>query len=170
MVRRSLPWFGTLLIVMGSLLLLRALGWVDVDWSVLLWAAVGFAGAVWSIGGFRSGRSGKVFWGTLLFLVALFQVLLSIPFLDLSAYYLTPAFTLACALAFLAAYISRPRSLPLLAGTLVFGSLAAGIWMAELGLLYRWEVASTVREYWPVALILFGVSLLVPGRIARNSS
>lgn len=164
MIQRTIPWFGALLILLGAVLLARALGLLDFDWGMLMWFAAGLAGAVWAIRGFHSDRSGKVFWGTLLLLGAVFQFLRSIPVLGISSYYLAPAFILALGLAFVAAFVSRPRSLPLLAGALVFCSLAAGIWMVELGYLYRWEVTSTVRDYWPVALVLFGLSILIPRR------
>jgi hypothetical protein len=164
MFRTSMPWFGALLIVAGCILLLRGIGVLDLEWGIVLWTTLGFGGAVWVVRGFRRTESAKVFWGTLLFLGAGFQVLRSIPNLEISSYYFVPAFILALGLAFVAAYICRPRSIPLLVSAVVSCSLAAGIWMVEFGYLYRWEVVDVVRDYWPVALILFGVSLLIPRR------
>jgi hypothetical protein len=166
MFRSSMPWFGALLVVIGIILLLRGIGIIHLEWSLLFWTAMGIGGAVWTVRGFRRSESAKVFWGTLLFLGGGFQILRSMPMLEVSSYYIAPAFILALGLAFVTAYICRPRSMPLLVGAVVFCSLAAGVWLVEFGYLYRWEVVSTVQDYWPVALILLGVSLLIPRRTA----
>jgi hypothetical protein len=166
MQRSSMPWFGGVLVFAGILLLLRGIGILHLDWGIFPWALMSVGGAILTVRGFRRTESGKVFWGTLLFLGGGFQMLRLIPALDISSYYIAPAFILALGLAFVTAYICRPRSLPLLVGAVIFSSLAAGVWLVEFGYLYRWEVVSAVQNYWPVALILFGISLLVPRRTA----
>jgi hypothetical protein len=164
MLRTSMTWFGVLLVLVGCVLLLRGMGVLELEWGIVLWTAVGVGGAVWVIRGFRRSEPGRVFWGTMLFLGALFMMLRSVPYVQISSYYAVPAGVLALGLAFLSAFICRPRNLPLLVSAAVFCSLAGGIWMVEFGYLYRWDVVSAVQSYWPVALILFGASLLVPRR------
>jgi hypothetical protein len=165
-MNRTSSRVGIALVAVGAVLLLRATGLLAFDWKTLFWVLLGVGGAVLVVRGFQRGTTARVFWGTLLFLGAVFELLRAVPQLDVTSYYTVPAFVLALGLAFVTAFICKPRSLPLLVGAVVFCLLAAGIWMVEFGFLYRYEVVSAVRDYWPVALILLGASLLIPRRTA----
>lgn len=166
MSRKALLWTGGLLIAAGVLLLLRSTALVPLGLDTIVMAALAATGLTLAVRGFRDRAAGRVFFGTLLVLTAGFEFFRRIEPLGISAYFVPPAVLLALGLAFLAAFVSRPSRLPLLVGALVFCPLAAGVWLVELGSLERWEVVEAVQNYWPVPLVLLGISLLIPRRVA----
>jgi hypothetical protein len=69
-------------------------------------------------------------------------------------------------LAFLLIVAGDPHRWHMLVPGLFFTGLGAVILLAELDYLSRWGVQQVVHQYWPVALILFGISLLLNRRSA----
>ena len=58
-------------------------------------------------------------------------------------------------------FLVAPKAWHTLVPAVVFLGLGAVMLMAQLGYVYRWDVEEVVHTYWPVALILFGGSLLL---------
>ena len=144
-------------------MILHRLGVISFEWPAVLWAALALVGGFKVVHSFsmvrqgatKTGRSG-VFWGTLLFLAGLYNVLRELDVLDFPPYLLLPACVLCIGIGFLMTYISAPRDWHLIIPALFFMGLGAVMLLTELGYLYRSDVLTAIKNYWPFALILFG--------------
>ena len=156
-----IPWIGIGLIVMGSVLLLSRLGIVLFGWHALLWAAVGVFGGVKMVEGFRRGARTRVFWGSLLLLVACYKTLVLGGIVDTSYLDEAPVYMVITGLSFILMFASSMRDFHLLVPGSALTVVGGGLLLAEYGLADRWEIQDAVSHYWPVTLILFGALLLV---------
>jgi len=164
-----MPWVGLVLIILGAVLLMDRLRVLHMDFSNVFWPIVMLFGLVGVGRGFARNRGGKIFFGTLIFLYGMFFFLRSLDFVELHVHMLFPATFLIFGIAFLMMYINNWHDWFLLIPALFFGSVGVALMLTELGYLYRWEVWETVRTYWPLALILFGVAIIFRQRCKQST-
>lgn len=167
MKNRHVSWFGLALILLGALLLLERMDVIYLRWSVLLWAGVAVVGLRFLLRGFRQSRRGRVFWGTQFLLFGTYQVAGSIGLIGQHWYYLAPALLMFIGAGFLMMYLTETRSWHLLVPAAAAGGFGFTLLLAEFGVLARWEVTDAVKDYWPIALILFGLLMLL-SQVSRN--
>ncbi len=159
-------WLGAGLVTVGIIMLLNRLDVLDLHWWTGLWLVLGCLGVKMVLDGFEKPARGRVFGGTMLFLIGLYQILGDIDVIQFRSYYFFPVFIVILGLAFLVTYISAPRQWHLLVPAILLCAFGAVLFLAEFGYLYRWEVMSFIGDYWPIGLILFGFSLLFARRTA----
>jgi hypothetical protein len=157
-------WFGAALILLGITMLLNRLNVVPWSWHIAAWAMLALFGVDRALRGFQHTQGWRVFWGTMVFLVGLYNILRGLDIVELRSYFFFPVLMLMLGLSFLAMYLCRPAEWHLLIPTLSFLGLGVILMMTEIGYLYRWDVMPFIKSYWPVVLILFGVALLVNRR------
>ena len=164
--RGKFPWFGIVLILVGVMMLMSRLHVVPVGWHEVFWGLVAAFGAykIWT--GFTWRNKGAIFWGTLFFLFGVYRVLYRLDIYELPVDFGFPAFVTMVGIGFFMMFISAPREWHLLVPALFFLVLGVGMGMSELGYMYRWEFLRAIKTYWPLALILFGASLLLSRRSA----
>ena len=171
----KVSWFGAALVLVGAALLLDRTGVVSLGWHGVFWGAVAVFGAVKVVNCFvlrkaapdAKGHCG-IFWGTLLFLFGLYNLLEDLGAFEVHSYFGFPVLFVMVGLAFLAVFVSRPRDWHVLIPACLFIGVGAVMIVAELGMLDRWEIQDAVRSYWPIALILFGGALLLNRRSAGS--
>ena len=165
-ILKRVPLLGVSLILIGAAMLLHRLHVVSIHWQTLVWAIIALFGLYRALDGFAVNMRGRIFWGSLIFFVGLYNVLrwLDVVYLDRS--YLFPLFVAAVGGSFLITYLSSPREWHILVPSVFFLGLGGLMIGTEMGYLYRWDVIPLVNTYWPVALIVFGVSLLSRHRSA----
>lgn len=155
------PWFGIGLIVVGAAMLLHRLGVVDFGWHAALWGIVALFGAFKLVMAFTTRRSGAAFWGTVLLMLGGYQMLEELGMVYISSYLLFPWTVVLVGVGFLMMFAVQPRNWHVLVPSVVFMGAGALMVLAELGYFDRWDVVDAFRQYWPIALILFGITLLL---------
>jgi hypothetical protein len=153
-------WLGGGLLIIGSAMLLDRLDVVRFGWQPVFWTLVALFGIVKAVDGFGKKRSGRVFWGTFLFLFGVYELLRDLDVIELRSYWMFPAILLIIGLSLLMMYINSPREWHLLIPSLLLLGTGAAIILTEFGYFYRYDVIEAVRMYWPVGLILFGFALV----------
>ena len=156
-------WFGLVLLLVGSVLLLDRFGVVPLGWGPLLWFLLAAFGAVRTIEGFAKRKSGRVFWGTFLFLFGAYGMLRYLDVVELRSYWMMPAILVMVGLSLVMTFVSSPKSWHLLIPGLLFLGAGSAIILSDFGYLYRYDVMHSLWTYWPAGLILFGLALVVRG-------
>lgn len=164
---KNLPWFGTMLILFGVVLLLNQINIIDVKFSQVMWAALAVYGFAISYHGFTKKRNGKIFWGTVLFLTSIFFILKNLYIFDAyqcdfgsGHFVLFPAWFLIFGFAFLMVFINNSKEYVHLILSLVLISIGGSAILVEAGYLYEWDVWYVLRHYWPLVLVAIGLSLV----------
>jgi len=162
--KQRIPWFGIALIVFGAAILLRKFHFIELEYWSIFWPLLILLGLVIAGRGFSSNSHGRVFWGTVLFLFSLYFLLRSGDFNVASGFLFPPSVFLIIGLGFLMLFVNNPREWYFLLLALFFGGIGSLLLLVNYGYLYYWDVWELVRTYWPVALILVGVALLLRKR------
>jgi hypothetical protein len=153
-------FIGTGLIAVGALLLLRQMHFVNVEWHILFWAAIAALGIYRLVLGFMRNGEG-MFFGTIVTAVGIYEVLRLSDLLYIPEY-LLPATILALAGAgFLMTFFAAPRRWHLAIPGCILIGIGILMLLTEEGYFNRWEVIDFVHDWWPLALILFGVALIL---------
>ncbi|MBI3765685.1 MAG: hypothetical protein HY277_04180, partial [Ignavibacteriales bacterium] len=156
-------WFGIALIVMGGALLLDRLHIIDVEFSTIFWSLIMVLGLITAAQGFSQSRRGKVFWGTVWFLFGLFFFLRSLDSIEIHRHMFVPATLLIVGAGFLMMFIQNVRDWYYLIPATILCGIGGLFILADYGYLYRWEVWEAVHLYWPIALILVGIGIILRG-------
>ena len=156
--------FGIILVVVGAILLLDRFQVIDVDFGTVFWPLVMLFGLMGVARGFSQNRRGKIFWGTLWFLYALFFLLRSSDFVEVEGHMFFPASFLIIGIAFLMMYLNNFQDWFFLIPAGVFGGLGALFILANYDVISYWDLRESVHQYWPLALILFGFAIIMRRR------
>jgi len=167
--RLRISWFGVALIILGLALLLDRFHILRVDFSQIFWALVMMFGIMKVVGGFSGNIRGRIFWGTVLFLFGLFFLLRSIDRIEIHAHMLPPAAFLIFGIAFFMMFLNDARDWHFIIPAVLLIGVGGAFTLTEFGYLSRWEVWEAVRLYWPVALILLGLVLIMRRRMRVQS-
>jgi hypothetical protein len=169
-MRKGFPLVAVLLIIVGAVMLLDKTRVVYFGWSLIFWLVITVLGGYKVYYGFRFPLAGRIFWGTVFFLVGLYNVLWEIGMLELPGGMLLPAFLAVAGLGFLLAFIRQPKEWHLAVPAIALLGVGFLMIFVELEYVGRWVVTDTIKQWWPVALILFGGSLLLNKGIGRRQS
>lgn len=156
---------GIALIIIGAGLLLARLNVVGLSIGDALWVLAVAGGAAMIYRGFTrpDPPSGKIFWGT---------VFLAVGMLQLAARWIPsgidpgiegPLYLGVPAVAWILVVIKSPREWHVLVPAVALLGLALAMYMTEIGTLTRSDVMETVGRYWPVALVAFGLAMILTG-------
>ena len=161
-------WLGIGLVLVGGAMLLDRIGVVQVGWQPVLWALLAVYGIVRAVDGFTKKKSGRVFWGTFLFLFGVYNALRDLDVVELRSYWLMPAMVLILGFSMLMMYMSSPKDWHLLIPAIALLGIGTFIILTEFGYFYRHDVIETFRLYWPIGFILFGLAIVVR-RLSQHS-
>jgi len=153
-------WLGTGLVIIGAAMLLDRLDLVRVGWQPVFWIVILIFGGLRAVDGFSRKKHGRVFWGTMLFLFGTYQLLRGLDVVELRSYWMLPAMLVIVGSSFLMMYVGSPREWHLLIPSALLLGTGAALILTEHGYIYRYDVIETVRLYWPVGLIMFGLALV----------
>jgi hypothetical protein len=156
--------FGILLIIIGSFLLLRQFHVIELRWNIFLWGILTLWSGEMFIRGFIKNENGKVFFGTALFLLALYNLLRSLDFIEVHFHTFISILFIILGFSFLMLALTEPRSmLPLIPGFFL-GGIGTLLLLEDYGYIDSWNVWNFARTYWPVVLIAFGVAMILKRR------
>ena len=161
---RQIPLLGIFLVATGLLLLLKQLGIVWIDSGTLFWSACTVIGAWMVIRNMIASRRGKVFIGSVLFYFGVTFLATHLSLITSHHTVLIPAFLIAFGLSFTSLYIMNPRDFHLLIPTLVFAGFGTGIVLIELDMMYFSDFLNISAQYWPLLIVLLGLSFLFRSR------
>ena len=152
---------GSLLILVGAILLLDRLDLFDFRWNRLFWIVAASLGAFFVVDGFLRKLRGRIFWGSMMFFVSTYYIMLQWRIIDRYSFYTVPAFLIAIGFSLVMLYLHEPREVALLIPAILFiGTGAAAIlWWWEV--IDWWDVRHAIRTYWPLLFVLWGVALIV---------
>ena len=157
----KLSWFGISLILVGSAMLLDRLDVLTFGWKPVLWALVMFFGIAKATSGFSREKRANIFWGTFFFLFGTYMLLHNLDLIDVRSYMVFHVVLLIVGSGILMMYFSSPKEWHLLVPALLLVVIGGVMVLTELGYFYRYDVVETIRLYWPVGLILFGIALVL---------
>jgi hypothetical protein len=158
----SFPWFGVLLIVVGTLLLLDRLSIVDFGFARILWGTIIVFGLIQVVYGFSRNRNAKIFWGTVLFLYGVY--FFTRTFEMFNARLLIPSSIIILGVAFLMLYFNNLKEWFLVIPGIGLTGIGLILFLGQLEVYEWWDVWIPIRKYWPVVLILTGVAILISSR------
>ncbi len=167
---RHISWFGIALVVIGVALLVDRLHILQIEFPMVLLPLLMLLGIVIVGRGFSGNRGGKIFWGTVLFLYALYFLLRSLDFLEPRNYMFFSVGLLVFGCAFLMLFVNNFREWYYLIPAFILCGMGSMFVFTELGYLDAWDVWEVARLYWPAALILIGVALIMRHRARRAAS
>ncbi|MFZ4620013.1 MAG: LiaI-LiaF-like domain-containing protein [Bacteroidota bacterium] len=156
----KVPIFGIILVMVGAGLLLRQMNIIRIDGkSMLLFGFVAY-GAAMIIRSFVMNIRQSLFIGSVSFFSGVLLVLGHYELIEPTAYVYVPGFLMTFGLSFLMLFIFNYKDFHLLLPATIFIGLGIAFMMTEIGYLYPSDVKEAIQQYWPVAIILFGVLML----------
>jgi hypothetical protein len=156
---------GIILILVGAGLLLHRLGLIDLSTGDVLWTLAAAGGGVMVYRGFagQGPASGKIFWGTVLAAAGALQLADRLMPAGMDPGVEGPLYLATPALAWVLVVVKSPREWHVLIPAIALIGLACAMYMTEIGTLTRGEVRDAVGTYWPVALVAFGLAMILTG-------
>ncbi len=170
MKRKGFPLLPILLILVGAAMLLDRTRVLTFGWWTILWALIAILGLYKMSRAFQFPVEGGMVWGTTLFFVGLYTVLEDFGVAVLPGGTQFPALLAVVGFGFLLALLRQPREWHLAIPAAVLLGIGAVMIMGEMQYLGHWVVLDTVRQWWPAALVLFGVALILNRGVAGKSS
>ena len=162
-------WFGIILIVVGLAMLFDHLHILAMSWRVLFWACIAVASGVALVRNIRA-KDGAIFWWTILLFFGVYKTLRALEVVSFHESMGLPLLLLVAGAALVAMVIAQPARWHMLVPALVCLGLGTAMLLAELDVIAPADVRLAVRNYWPVALVLFGAALLLNRPLGRGSS
>ena len=156
---------GIVLIVIGAGLLLSRLDVIRLSMGDVLWVLGIVGGGLMLFRGFagQGPGSGKIFWGAVFLAVGALQLADRWSPMGIDPGIEGPLYIAAPAVAWVLVVIKHPREWHVLVPAVALLGLALAMYMTEIGTLTRSEVMDTVGSYWPVALVAFGLAMILTG-------
>ncbi len=168
-MKRQFPWFGIFLVLLGTTLLLGQLHILQFGWAKLLWIFCVIYGGGIVIRGFVAQRPGSIFWGTVLFLSSIFITLHQFEVIEYHALMMPVIGLFIFGFGFLMKFVYSPsRHWFSLLPSIIFLGLGCALILADLGYWYHYDVWNFVRIYWPVVIILLGITAFFKSRRSTN--
>jgi hypothetical protein len=165
---KNISWFGIALIATGSVLLLHRLGYIDFGVRPLIWLLMAAFGAVRCFDGFRRRRQARVFWSAFIFFFGAYNLGWYVERVDELLPSWPTAMVLMVGLSFFLTYASAPRSWHVIVPGLALTGFGVAMLMTDYGYLYTFDVLRLAEVLLPVALILFGVSLILQRTLHKS--
>jgi hypothetical protein len=163
-LQRRFSWFGVALIVTGLLLIAHRVYFWQLDSSRIFAILLMFWGLLGVGRGFARNRQGKIFWGSVLFLYGVYFFLHTLDRYDIREWLFFPASFLIFGIAFFMAFLGNMRDWFYLIPAFFVGGVGVLFILSDLDYLSSWDVWEFMHRYWPVALIVIGLALLLRRR------
>ncbi len=157
---RGFSIFGIFLILLGVGLILNKLHMIHYGWGIILWVCLGVVGLVAVVQSFITRRRGVVFWGSLLFFVSIAMLIHKFILLDFEPWDVPATFSLAFGFSFLMLFFYDPRRFGVLIPVLLFGGYGVLYYLWWWDVIDWFELKYYLHVYWPVLVILWGLSLI----------
>jgi hypothetical protein len=152
--------FGIFLILLGAGLILSRLEILHYKWGIILWSCLGIAGLAAAVQAFITRRRGLVFWGSFLFFSSIAMLVHKFELFDFAPWDVPATFSLALGISFLMLFFYEPRRFGVLVPVLFFGGYGVLYYLWWWDVIDWFEMKHYLHTYWPVLIILWGISLI----------
>ncbi len=157
--RRPPVIWGSVLIVIGALLLLHRLDVLPFGWWEAVWGAIAIASLLVIIRRVKEKKDGT-FWWVMLFGFALYKFARTTGWVDVPVWYGFPLMLILAGLAFVVMVVARPKAWHMAVPALCLIGAGTAMLLAEMGTVEYDVVRSAISDYWPLAIIAYGGALL----------
>jgi len=161
---------GLFLIAFGALILMKKFHVLSFHTSEVIWPLVALLGLFVTGRGLVDRRKGKIIGGTVLFLYSIFFLVRSMDRYMVPIDMIVPASFLIFGIVFLMLFVNRPSDWYHLIPALLLLTVGASIMMTEYGYWYGWEIRDALRTWWPAALVLFGLGMILRHRGPKRAA
>ncbi|HLB00729.1 MAG TPA: DUF5668 domain-containing protein [Bacteroidota bacterium] len=155
---------GLFLIVFGMIILMKKFHLIDMRAGELVWPVLALFGLFMAGRGLADRLKWKIIWGTLLFLYGIFFFLRTLDVFYLPIAMILPATFLIFGITAVMLFVNNPGDWYYLIPGLLLLSIGASLTLSEYGYWYGWEVRQAIKTWWPAALVLFGLGMLLRRR------
>jgi hypothetical protein len=162
------PIIGIILVLIGVALLLHQMDIIDIGGWTLVWLALFTFGAANVIRSIVVNERHRIFFGTFCYLSGLLAMLVKFNVVHADPIVFFPAFLIIFGLSFAMLFVFQPSDWHLLIPAFIFFGLGAALMLTELGYWYTHDVIHSIGAYWPLLLIVVGVSMLLRRRQSRT--
>ena len=152
--------FGIFLILLGAGLILSKLNLFHYKWGTILCICLGVAGLAATIQAFITRRRGVVFWGSFLFFSSIAVLVNRFELLNFAPWDVPATFSLALGFSFLMLFFYEPRRFGVLVPMIFFGGYGVLYYLWWWDVIDWFDMKYYVHTYWPVLIILWGISLI----------
>lgn len=151
---------GIFFILLGAGLLLHKLNLFHHRWSTFLWICLGVASLIAVVQAFITGRRGVVFWGSLLFFASMTILVKRFSVVDFVPWDVPATISLALGFSFLMLFLFDPRRVGTLLPLILFGGYGIFYYLWWWDIVDWYELKYYIFTYWPIVIILWGLSLI----------
>ena len=155
---------GVVLIVMGAALILSRLHIVPYRWDIIFWGSIGVYGLLATALAFVTRRRGAAFLGSVLFFFSIAAILHRMHLVESAPWDWFATLSLILGFSFLILFFFDPRRIGTLIPAILFGAYGVFYYLWWYDMIEWFDVMHYVRIYWPVLLVLWGLSILLHRR------
>jgi len=158
---------GLFLIAFGLIILLKKFHVIDIRTGEVIWPLLAVLGLFMTGRGLVDSRKGKIVGGTVLFLYSIFFLLRSTRAFSVPIDLIVPATFLIFGIVFVMLFVNKPGEWYFLIPGLMLLTIGSSLMLTEYGYWYGWEVRQFFKTWWPAALVLFGVGMMLRHRTPK---
>jgi hypothetical protein len=137
------------------------------SWWVLFWVSIVMVSGVALVRNIRA-RDGAIFWWTVLLFFGVYKTMRALGVVSFHESMGLPLLLFIAGAALVAMVVAQPARWHMLVPAAASLVLGTAMLLAEMDVLAAADVRLAVRNYWPVALILFGAALLLNRSLGRS--
>jgi hypothetical protein len=169
--KKQFPVFGIALLLIGFGILFDKLELFEFTWKRTWPILLGVIGIWMTISAILYSQRGKIFSGSVLFLFGVMFFLKNYQYISLQYNILIPSILVIIGLSFFMLFVYEPKDWGLIFPSIAFLGGGLFITFTNLGYFFYNEIWDFLAIYWPVFLILVGVSMLFsrPGKSKTNN-
>jgi len=160
---------GLFLIAAGLVILMKKFHVITFRTSELIWPLFALMGLFVTGRGLADHRKGKIVGGTVIFLYSIFFFVRSMDSFYVPIDLIVPATFLIFGIVFLMLFVNRPGDWYFLVPGIVLMAVGTSIMLTEYGYWYGWEVRYYLKTWWPAALVLLGLGMILKRRGQKPS-
>jgi len=157
---KPFPLFGVLLVIIGIGLLFDRLNIMHFSWNKVWQFALVLVGIWMVVSAFIYNQRGKIFGGTFLFLLGLLFIMQSYDFIYMRHDIFWPSLLLILGFSFLMLFVFEPKDWGVIIPAIIFIGFGLFVIFARLGYIFFWDVWDFIGVYWPLILVIIGISIL----------
>jgi hypothetical protein len=158
--KKQFPIFGIALLLIGFGVLFDRLEIFEFTWKRIWPVLLALIGIWMTISAILYDQRGKIFSGSFLFLLGVMFFLKNYQYITLQYNILIPALLVIIGLSFFMLFVYEPRDWGILIPSIAFLGFGLFITFTNLGYFFYSEVWDFLAVYWPIFLILIGISML----------
>ena len=158
--KKPFPVLGIALLLIGFGILFDRLAIFEFTWKRTWPIMLAVIGIWMTINAIIYNQRGKIFGGSFVFLLGVMYILKNYQYITLQYNILIPALLVIIGLSFFMLFIYEPRDWGILIPSLTFLGFGLFFTFTNLGYFFYSEIWDFLAVYWPIFLILIGVSML----------